>query len=894
MGATIRREPVTSAIPAAKKYQYYDILEFKGIEQSDNPFNTSTGSCSDCLNVYVDKEGSLTTRPRIDLKDEQFNKLTNLGSLILGGVTYIGVYGLIDNRYLIHYKENSSDAHGKFRIYAPDEASPLSAVITNSDTLCPITRCKVFEQEDVIYILTGSSYLQIKDNTLSEVEGYIPLIMGAASKVIENQRITEDVKIEDYNLLTDKYRKGFLWSEHNNLSLNFINDEIIDATRIFDIHIITMFDKILAYYEDDTFIAKLGAKLYYGKYDSTTKTFDVLNNISYNGGTYDVVVAKNSKCLLVSKQGSDWTFYTIENNIFVEKYNTQLNSLRYNKISPNGGYVYTLYTINTTDTLLYKLDISGVTPITTTPQSSAINDVIFSDDDSVIAIKNNAQYYVNADITTNNWTMIGSSGNTGNVYFNHDGTILAWQLYNDTIWYYYNKNFNTHSQKQYDVTINKMFFTSNGFFTKNYYIDNNDYIYNLNITDINNLLYTNVGESLLVFTDKTLISNYENMYITFQLVSTDEIYSKWYARRQKFFNSLLTTRFYNQRWFAADSHIFWTNNNDPTYIPLYNYDLLGDSGYDVTGFNVISDTGMVAYTKNQLSIISPVKDRGDGNWDYSFTETKNTTGNVAVGNTITTSYTVLPLQIDYKGIFTIQQTENVVSEANVVTPITNAIMKKWMREGNNIENCKTVNYLYWTYFLLPDTDKTKIYVLDNRNLSWFYWEIPIQVMDIITKDQDVEFVSPSGTIYVFKIEDIDEFKTYDSYSMKTYYDITEDDKYLIDWKWDSQILPLGTINYSKQLVATTFILNDDEEGTDNYGLTYSFRGFRKNIYDTDARDIDGDIQYVRSKTVRSMFTRIQFLQLKMRNKQNDYTGDYSRLRLVGLGFKYRLLEANRT
>ena len=378
-----------------------------------------------------------------------------------------------------------------------------------------------------------------------------------------------------------------------------------------------------------------------------------------------------------------------------------------------------------------------------------------------------------------------------------------------------------------------------------------------------------------------------------------ELYTKITERRARLLKSTLTTRFYNQRWMASGAYIFYTSNNDPTYFPLTNYDTLGDTDYDVTGFNLISDSGLVAYTKTQLSLIAPASDRGDGNYDYSFTETKNTTGNIAPKGAIVTSYSVMPLQIDKKGVFTIQQTENVVSEANVVTPITDAIQRKWLSEAEqyDITKLQSVNDLYWTYLYIPVSDNlTHIYVLDNRTNAWYYWEIPLKVLTVFNKDEKINMLSTDGVIYTFETTDIlnvDPNDTDQTYVMRLYYDNVKDNApSLIDWHWHSQIIPLGSVNYLKQLLDTTFILNDDEE-TDNYGLSYAFRCFRKNIYESDARDLEGDIQYVRSKTVRSLFTRINFLQLRLKNRSDDYMGDYARLRLVGLGFRYRILGANR-
>lgn len=997
MGATTRREPVRNAIPKAKAYQYYNMLDFKGIEISDNPFNTTTGSCSDCLNVYVDKEGSLTTRPRLEIMSE----LKNI--VALQNATFIGVYGLVEG-YLIHCTISNVN---KFYRYVNNTLT----AITDSNNLCPATRCKTFEQNDVIYILTGSNYLNIIDNDLSEVEGYVPTVRVGAT---EN---SDGNYLEEYNLLTNKYRKEYSWSFKNNISIP--TKEIIKITT-------ESFDgtKNKGFIEDDLNYHRSWAKPLYFFYDNSYIGYSYTNNADYinlyyvryiqnengtetrtvhqiicnldNSQTYEeysvntkIVVSENEKYFtleipnIVSLEQDNYVslFFIgkisdepdIEDDVILTNYfhSEEHSSAIYNRMSENSKFTknnnyfiettnyYTIIYNTKTNTIVYDAPIyltSDNTSVTTPNNIMGLG--IDDDSEHLLFICEISNFDTKACKTTFSHLISNTTPNTRAIN-DWEVTIEPIDMIGyKNILYSYSKQKLLLSDLVFDVSNGNTTFLPYGDVTADCFYGNIDtglYILPYKNTDNNVefIIYTDVLNdpykiifmhlSDLKITDniklKTLhqptdsmkyihgrynsytdefnfsavlkTSNIESispMHIIVKLrdnpkifsdkkiAENNETYSKWQQRRAVFFNSLITARFFNQRWFTSGSHIFYTNNNDPTYIPMYNYDLLGDDGYEVTGLNVISDTGMVAYTSKQLSIITPVKDRGDGNWDYSFTETKNTTGNVAKGNTIVTSYSTLPLQIDYKGIFTIQQTENVVSEANVVTPITNAIMRKWMKESetsrNMIENTRTMNYLYWTYFLLDTGTNTKIYVLDNRTLSWFYWEIPIRVMDMYVEDEETVFFDYNGVKYVMKTEDINEHNN-NEYNLRTYYDELPETNEIIHWHWYSQILPLGSINFSKQLVATTFILNDDEN-TDNYGLRYRFRGFRKTIYETDNRDIEGDLQYVRNKTVRSMFTRIQFLQILLSDKTDDLIGDYSRLRLVGLGFKYRLLEANRT
>ena len=66
MGNTTRRTPISFNIPAAPDYKFLNITDFAGLNITDNPFTTKANTASDALNVYVDENNALTTRPRLE------------------------------------------------------------------------------------------------------------------------------------------------------------------------------------------------------------------------------------------------------------------------------------------------------------------------------------------------------------------------------------------------------------------------------------------------------------------------------------------------------------------------------------------------------------------------------------------------------------------------------------------------------------------------------------------------------------------------------------------------------------------------------------------------------------------------------------------------------------
>lgn len=400
---------------------------------------------------------------------------------------------------------------------------------------------------------------------------------------------------------------------------------------------------------------------------------------------------------------------------------------------------------------------------------------------------------------------------------------------------------------------------------------------------------------LLYFYSGTNTLNYEKVFFDFEnteplltitktLSNNDDEYTDWSIRRSLFKKALLTIRFNNNRWFGVKNTLFRTFNNDPTYISVDDYSDLGETDENITGFNLVQDDLLVAYKDNYIWAITPTTySSGDITYyDYNYQETKNTIGNNAIGASIVSAYSELPLQITYDGIYALSQLSNVYASDRISESISDNIAKKWQKEDKNIiQKAQTLNRLYWTYVILSYEKITKVYLLDNRTTSWFYWELPVKVVNAFVKDNTVYFTNNEGNIYTLQTSEI-----INKYNPDTteYYD---DGEQIISWFWKSQILPLGTINHSKRLIDTTFIFTDTD-ATDEYSLDYKFTAYRKVVSQTNATTISNQLNYIQSTTKKTLINRCNFIQLELSNTVDDLNSN--RLRLVGLGFKYVLLE----
>jgi hypothetical protein len=319
---------------------------------------------------------------------------------------------------------------------------------------------------------------------------------------------------------------------------------------------------------------------------------------------------------------------------------------------------------------------------------------------------------------------------------------------------------------------------------------------------------------------------------------------------------------------------------------------LGDSKEKITGFNLANDTTLIAYKKDKVYLIQPFTSSLDTR-EYTVTESKNTVGNTAVGAPIVTTLTEIPLQINNDGIYGLSQLQNVSAVERIADLMSEPINEKWLKEDDSvISKAITLNRLYWTYIVLPYNQITKIYLLDNRSNSWYYWELPISIVTAFVKNNVTEFVDKTGVIYYLTTEDVIN-KEFLPLLVTEYYDYG---RKIIPWYWQSQILHLGTINYTKRLVNTTFILTDTDS-QDGYGLQYKFKVFRKLASSTPEKEISDELNLVRSTTKKTNISKFGFVQLKLSNITEESQGTESekayrnnKLRLVGLGLKYVLLE----
>lgn len=904
MGATIRREPVNFDIPSSPNYKFLNITNFRGLDISNNPFELATNTASDCLNVYVDETNTLTTRPRLQKKYLDLLKK-------LQGDTVLGIYP-ISKGYLLHTVTSTNSYYiaffdGKKVVY-----------ITATQDEVPKNAFKIFEQNDKVYILDGVKYLVIDFNSgtvpdIDIVKGYVP-----TTSVVRLDGTRKEV--EHINLLSDEKKELYFWDGVSDLNIIDYPKKTTYKNNYFVKQEYSLSNSdFKRYYSDFTALGltdTLDSLIYYNlkpSYDGAReKTINKWSDFVHNTELEEVAIASQAKSI--------WSFYRGDNKTECRfgTYDEQTRDMIFTTKDLEGLYVWRIY---------------GMSPNGRYCLCDLNNDFVMFDSMTLDYIKvpfltygahtvtNNGDVYA-LNITSNQvsiekWLY----GAETKEYLSHikplkeatqdNTTIRAFEdrlivITSNRVATYY--NFSDINAKIVDfpdeVNVNYLFSTGTGAYVLRN--DTNQLYIISDLTDVNKIYNThfNLGsdvpeyiiENVGLFVSPSLIyvwNNSSEAQITATTLLSNEEMDLLSEKRQHLLQSKLVTRFDNNYWFANGNEYYRSQNNDPTYFPITEYNSLGDVNEHITGFNISNDSSLLVYKENGLYLIQPYYSEATASTEYSVTESKNTVGNTAIGAPIVTTLTEIPLQINYDGIYGLSQLKNVSAVERIADLMSEPINERWLNEDDKvIKNAQTLNRLYWTYVILPCDDKTKVYLLDNRTNSWYYWELPIKVINSFIKDNVTELVDVNGDIYYLTSDDI-ENTNFDSVLVTEYYDYG---KKLIPWYWQSQILYLGTMNYSKRLVNTTFILTDTDT-QDGYGLQYSFKVFRKLASSIPEKEISGDLTLVRSTTKKTNISKFGFIQLKISNITEESQGTEAdkafrnnKLRLVGLGLKYVLLE----
>lgn len=174
MGQTVRRQPGEVDIPSKDYIYHKNLISFKGLDTRENPLVTDPLSCSDAENVWVDSNGNLTTRPRLQYVRQNLKHANaEVVNVIYTDNAYWTLY-IKDAVYYLTRTDLATDTETDFTI--PTITSPKIAIT---------------EYKNVYYLGCSAGYYSCNagNTVFQQVSGYIPVgHLGESGYVYDEAR----------------------------------------------------------------------------------------------------------------------------------------------------------------------------------------------------------------------------------------------------------------------------------------------------------------------------------------------------------------------------------------------------------------------------------------------------------------------------------------------------------------------------------------------------------------------------------------------------------------------------------------------------------------------------------------------------------------------------------
>ena len=955
MGTTIRRTPITTNIPAAPDYKFLNLASFGGIVETDNPFTAETNSASDALNVYVDEYNALTTRPRVASRFLLGNAIdgTILNTFSIENSLYIkSKISDVVRMYKIDNLYSSNPTHtlltndtgvtlteGEFSVirYEGNDfiLNDENILINDNGTLkdvknwsglpIPLTIERNVEGQKGVEVAKKSVFTNKHRESFEldnlETDWVYDEIQKTNARVYKNdycdvvkntKPIINDLDqsyISLYHLFDDNsyvfaYSKNYGNNGHIYVGVLKENKASYTDTNI-------VYNDVGYYYTCSKYNNRI---VIYSDRNFTVVYKDPTNNQWITGNTYTLDAGdKDIQKLRISPDGNKIVLITYDRDNptpVVIEYNTITDGgYSYSRVTPTysvlSGNVNRILDVklsynndifffcdnNTTNAaeVIKRSNDTNTTIITTSGIFS--NSFVMSGDGNVIVEKKS--FVINNPHKIIKYVLSENVYQSTEVYLpewieihelSYDGTKALGVRYlerDENIWKYsvvLNGSFATNEKSFIDlITADKLYENYNTLTTDmsvnksfEYIIYGAQKLYSRGF-DVGEIIYSKEPLLELLYTDAQ--DNLPTLHLTKSLVFDN---SFWY--------------------YSPNSNVVrWSKSYNPLEISVSDYNNVGDNT-NITNALIISENTLALFKKDKTYAVTPqtIADR----YTYTFNEIVNDYGCVSTEGAVISPIKNIPLVVSTNEISALYSSKSIGALNRYFTSLTINLNKKY-NELKSIdedtlvpETIKAMNVKYWSLFIQSHNNiGTKMLVYDDRIGQWFYWTLPFVIDYCWTNNGDFYFMSNDDKIiYTMLTSDIINYEI--NPDLKEYYD---EGRKLINWYWKTQILPFNTINYSKRLVNTTFILsdNDVDEAGDGYAINYKFTAWKKTPLVANPTTVSNELlKLVQSITKRTVIPRFNFLQLELSNIVDDYYDsdlDNNKFRLIGLGFKYVLL-----
>lgn len=897
-----RTTPIVTNTPSVSQtYRTAILSEFKGIDETVNPFSAVKNSAKECTNLYIDDEGTLVTRPRVEFVQTLPTNKRYYKTFKLYDKTqkwfWVSVYL---NPFEVCVKDSVASKFEKYTVSSSiDIEEPTFFhndqnifVIGSKANGTSVLYVAIFDfnsrtinlKEPTYYLPTSQLYDIESDSyyTLNE-QGNLWTSASAATmywslKTISNpvyrKRDLKIVKNEYY----DSYKAGY--GTNSVYTDDFLlYDHITQVTRTTSTS--TTFD-CTAWFADKT------KKSITTNVEAVDLTYDPEYDLFIYCDDKAFVYFNNDKMIQIPSVLRIIT--DIRNKILCAiEDNRFLHIFSYSKdktIKKLVVYDYgkdgepTTYRSGTLDSIHHKLYMYKT--VGQTGEYTGEGHIDFSDLKNIKRVTSdsfdndpveNVYYY---DVI-NNITYVETYKNV-RYSIDKDGVATEQKYFS---------NFGTNDRIEIDTNGHQLIHLNpEGKIFDNGKIVDYDYT-------IGSFAYISINDNLLTYlrepeSDYYVISKYKSdtaqplLYIDMPIEADPP---KHINRVSRFNNNFVF-------WSTKSNTVYFTRYNDPTYIPASYYEAYGGAN-GVKGVLRISDE-YLAVLKEDQAYITWTKD----NLFYS-NELRVHTGCSQEEACIVCNYSNLPIMVNNEGVWSLGQSSSVNYQDTVFGSISDRIDKgftEYLPDKYILHNHK-----YYTYIGYNRDESGIIWMYDNRINMWFKWVLPITITDFIEIDDVTYIVSTYSNEHneLYRLnpygKQVDDDVQYLDEVQRT------NPKYInITWKWVSQPLPLSTLNFKKRIKYLKLIFANKYE-SDHITFKYWFRTYTQTEYPTNPRTYTAEITTLKTQKLKPRIPKFDFLQIILESNNDsdqfeDGVGDTisttlnDKIGFVSIALNYLLLE----
>ena len=899
-----RTTPIITNTPSVSQTNRTAILsEFKGIDETVNPFSAVKNSAKECTNLYIDDEGTLVTRPRVEFVQT-----------LPDNERYYKTFKLYDKTqkwfWVSVYLE-------PFKVYVKDSVASNFKEYTTTPSSIDIEEPTFFHNDQNKFVIgskaDGTSVLYVatfdfKSQTINLKE---PTYYQPTSQLYDVESDSYYTLNEQGNLWTSASAATMHWSlktisnpVYRKRDLKIVKNEYYDSYKA-GYGAINVYTKDFLLYDHITQVTPTTSTpttydcvAWFADKTTKSKTIDVIpRDLTYDP-EYDLfiyfdrlkrfVYFDNEKMdgippvtrIITDIRNKILCAIVDERILYIYSYskNKTITELKNFKLVVDEQY--NDYFLSTFDSIHHKLYMYKI--VIDTKKYIGEGHIDFSDLDNIERVtsdsfNNDPVYSVYYYDVINNITYVRTKKDV-RYSIDKDGVATEQKYFS---------NFGTNDRIEIDANGHQLIHLN-----PEGKIFDNGKIIDYNHTD-SLFTYISINDNLLTYfgepeSNYYVISKYKSdtaqplLYIDMPIEADPP---KHINRVSRFNNNFVF-------WSTKSNTVYFTRYNDPTYIPASYYEAYGGAN-GVKGVLRISDE-YLAVLKEDQAYITWTKD----NLFYS-NELRVHTGCSQEEACIVCNYSNLPIMVNNDGVWSLGQSSSVTYQDTVFGSISDRIDKgftEYIPDKYILHNHK-----YYTYIGYNRDESGIIWMYDNRINMWFKWVLPITITDFIEIDDVTYIVSTYSNKYneLYRLnpygKQVDDDVQYLDEVYRT------NPKYInITWKWVSQPLPLNTLNFKKRIKYLKLIFANKYE-SDHITFKYWFRTYTQTEYPTNPRTYTAEITTLKTQKLKPRIPKFDFLQIILESNNDsdqfeDGVGDTvsttlnDKIGFVSIALNYLLLE----